>query len=148
MTIYHVHHIVPKHMGGTDDPSNLIKLTVEEHAEAHRKLYEQYGHWQDKLAWDGLSGQITKPEALSIASSKANKGKPKTPEQRAKMSETHRRHHAVNPNLRHTLIAELTRKKVMIDGITFNSQTEAAKHYGVSGATITNWIYKGKAYRM
>jgi len=29
-------------MGGTDDPSNLIELTVEEHAEAHRELWEQY----------------------------------------------------------------------------------------------------------
>ena len=54
----HLHHIVPKHMGGTDDPSNLIELTVNEHAEAHRKLYEKYGHWQDKVAWQGLAGLI------------------------------------------------------------------------------------------
>ena len=40
MNIYHKHHIIPKHMGGTDDPSNLIELTIEEHAEAHRKLFE------------------------------------------------------------------------------------------------------------
>jgi hypothetical protein len=45
----HKHHIVPRHMGGTDDPSNLIELTVEEHAEAHRKLWEQYGTYQRLL---------------------------------------------------------------------------------------------------
>lgn len=45
-------------MGGTDDPSNLMELTVEEHAEAHKKLYEQHGKWQDKIAWQMLSGQI------------------------------------------------------------------------------------------
>ena len=39
----HKHHIIPKHMGGTNDPSNLIELTVEEHAEAHKLLWEQYG---------------------------------------------------------------------------------------------------------
>ena len=44
MTIYHVHHIIPKHMGGTDDPSNLTQLTIEEHAEAHRILYEEHGN--------------------------------------------------------------------------------------------------------
>lgn len=57
MTIYHTHHIVPRHAGGTDDPSNLIKLTIEEHAEAHRVLYEQYGRWQDLYAWKTLDGQ-------------------------------------------------------------------------------------------
>lgn len=59
----HWHHIVPKHAGGSDDPSNLILLSVEEHAEAHKKLWEQYGRWQDKIAWQTLSGQITMQEA-------------------------------------------------------------------------------------
>lgn len=71
--IYHIHHIVPKHMGGTDDPSNLVKLTVKEHAEAHRILYEKYGLWQDKLAWMGLSKMIDKQEIISIAQSNASK---------------------------------------------------------------------------
>jgi hypothetical protein len=26
----YLHHIVPKYMGGTEDPSNLVELTVEE----------------------------------------------------------------------------------------------------------------------
>ena len=50
----HTHHIIPKHMGGTDDPSNLVELPIEEHAEAHRKLYEKYGKWEDKLAYESL----------------------------------------------------------------------------------------------
>lgn len=54
--IYHNHHIIPKHMGGTDDPSNLVKLTIEEHAEAHKQLYLKYGLIEDKLAWLGLRG--------------------------------------------------------------------------------------------
>ncbi len=51
-------------MGGSDDPSNLIELTVEEHAEAHRKLWEEHGRWQDKLAWQGLAGIIGHEEAV------------------------------------------------------------------------------------
>jgi hypothetical protein len=60
----HKHHIIPKHMGGTDDPENLIELTIEEHAEAHRILYEQHGRWQDYYAWKGLSGQIGREEII------------------------------------------------------------------------------------
>lgn len=67
MTIYHMHHIVPKHMGGSNNPSNLVQLTIEEHAEEHRKLYELYGLWQDKLAWKALSGQINMCEASKEA---------------------------------------------------------------------------------
>lgn len=51
----HIHHIIPKHAGGTDDPSNLVSLTLEEHAEAHRLLYEKYGRIEDKVAWKALS---------------------------------------------------------------------------------------------
>jgi hypothetical protein len=54
----HKHHIIPRHMGGGNDPTNLVELTVEEHAEEHRKLYEKYGKWQDFMAWKCLSGQI------------------------------------------------------------------------------------------
>jgi len=54
----HNHHIIPRHIGGTDDPSNLIKVTVEEHAEIHRKLFEAHGRWQDELAWKAIAGII------------------------------------------------------------------------------------------
>ena len=60
----HIHHIIPKHMGGTNESSNLKEVTVEEHAQAHKELYEKYGHWQDKLAWQGLSGQLGSKEKI------------------------------------------------------------------------------------
>ena len=66
--VKHKHHIIPKHAGGSDDPSNLIELTVEEHAEAHRVLFEKYGRWEDEVAWKGLSGQIDKAEINYIKS--------------------------------------------------------------------------------
>jgi hypothetical protein len=82
----HRHHIVPKHMGGTDDPSNLIELTVEEHANAHRILFEQYGKWQDKVAWQALSGNIGKEEILTEFYKNLNKGRIVSNESREKMA--------------------------------------------------------------
>lgn len=75
MTTYHIHHIIPRHMGGTDDQSNLIKLTVEEHAEAHRVLFEQHGRKEDYLAWKGLAGLIDKDEIVRQLMSLTHKGK-------------------------------------------------------------------------
>lgn len=74
MVTIHKHHIIPKHMGGSDDPSNLIELSLEEHAEAHRKLYEEHGKWEDKVAWLSLSKQISCAEATKMAQSLSNRG--------------------------------------------------------------------------
>ena len=60
--VLHQHHIIPRHAGGSDDPANLVYLTIEEHANAHRILYEQYSRQEDYLAWKGLAGLIGKDE--------------------------------------------------------------------------------------
>ena len=77
MSIYptHKHHIIPRHAGGTDDPNNLVELTVEDHAIAHKVLYGLYGRWQDKVAWQGLSGIIGKEEIIRETQSASKKGK-------------------------------------------------------------------------
>ena len=87
----HKHHIIPKHMGGTDDPSNIIELTVAEHAEAHKKLYEEHNKLEDKLAWKMLAGRIGKDEFMRARSilggtKSSTKNIPKTKEHREKIS--------------------------------------------------------------
>jgi len=74
-------------MGGTNDPSNLVELTVEEHAEAHRKLYEEHGSTYDFVAWKALSGQITSDEARRLATIIANTGRKLTEEHKCKIAE-------------------------------------------------------------
>jgi len=71
--IYHRHRIIPGHMGGTYAPENVVLLTIEEHAEAHRLLYEEHGRWEDKVAWLGLSGQIGKDEMIRELQKEAQK---------------------------------------------------------------------------
>ena len=67
-------------MGGSDDHSNIVELTVEQHAEEHKKLYDKYGKWEDKLAYEGLMGLIPHAEMAREASRRANLGKKHTPE--------------------------------------------------------------------
>lgn len=104
----HWHHIIPLHAGGTDDPSNLEIITIEVHAERHRILYEQHGRYQDKDAWQALSGIIKRQDIIlesqrrggrkgaqsgehmkkiAVLGGKAKKGILHTPEAKKKMSE-------------------------------------------------------------
>jgi hypothetical protein len=95
MTIYHQHHITPKHMGGSDDPSNLVKVTVEQHALLHKQLWEDLGQWQDYVAWKALTGCIDNAEANLLAlklSMKGNtrfKGRKHTTEAKEKIRQGH-----------------------------------------------------------
>ena len=43
-TFYEKHHVIPRCIGGTDNPSNIVKLTPEEHYVAHQLLVKIYPH--------------------------------------------------------------------------------------------------------
>ena len=73
MTTYHKHHIVPKHMGGTDDPSNLLRVNIPMHAFLHGQLYKEHGKQEDLIASRMLSGQISAQEATKLAQSQGGK---------------------------------------------------------------------------
>ena len=53
----HRHHILPVRLGGTEEESNLVYLTIREHAEAHLKLYEEHGDFSDYRAYLSLLAQ-------------------------------------------------------------------------------------------
>lgn len=81
-------------MGGSNDSSNIEYVTVEQHAERHRVLFETYGRWQDELAWKGLAGIIGKEEIIRLKNRYSKLGKPnlkarglkRTPECRENLS--------------------------------------------------------------
>lgn len=63
------HHIIPRCLDGSDDPSNIKMLTYDEHVEAHRILCEKYpNHFGLRFAYlnmMNLSEQAHK-EACSL----------------------------------------------------------------------------------
>lgn len=63
----HKHHIVPRYLGGTDDSTNLVELTPEEHAEAHLILWLTHRNKEDLLAAVGLYGLASKAEIVKEA---------------------------------------------------------------------------------
>lgn len=63
----HIHHIIPKHMGGGNSPENLITLSIEEHALAHKELWEIHNKEEDRIAYLALSGQNNMPETKRLA---------------------------------------------------------------------------------
>lgn len=76
-------------MGGTDNPANIIELSVRDHAEAHRQLYLKYGAHADFIAWKSLEKQIDKEQIFietSSAGGRNNAGKSKSLEHRKKIS--------------------------------------------------------------
>lgn len=48
---YHRHHVVPIHAGGSDTAENVIYLTPDQHAEAHKVLYERTGSIEDLASY-------------------------------------------------------------------------------------------------
>ena len=94
----HLHHIVPCHMGGSDDPSNLYECTPDEHAELHFALYLEHGDWRDWRAARGLAklgghpiftGQKHTDEARAKMSKKC-KGLKKTEAHKAKIGQANK----------------------------------------------------------
>ncbi len=102
------HHIIPKCMVGSDDPTNLVDLTAEEHYVAHQLLAKIYPDNQKILfaAWamsfsnefairnNKAFGWIRKKvyeelKTINIGRTPWNKGKQFSAESRKKMSDAH-----------------------------------------------------------
>ena len=55
---FHKHHIIPKHLGGTDDPSNLVLLHPYDHAIVHFVRWKMFNSYGDAWAFNKLKGWL------------------------------------------------------------------------------------------
>ena len=120
MEIYHWHHIVPKHAGGTNDPENLMRVTVEEHAELHLARYLEYGELGDWLAAYSLSGQISHAEAAAEARREFTRKNPSHHSRAGKRGAASRNSQGVSEKVREEarkLATELGRKPWWNNGL-------------------------------
>jgi hypothetical protein len=162
--ILHKHHIISRHAGGTDELSNLVYLTVEEHAEAHRLLYEQYGRKEDYLAWKGLAGLIGKDEMIrekmSLNSSRPGElnpffGKQHTLDTKRKISEAQKRRKIERPETFKTYertdehkkaVGAATKSRALIYTFT---HPEHGGFYGTTGDLARAFNFRGcEAYKL
>lgn len=155
----HFHHIIPRHMGGTDDSSNLVLLTPIEHAQEHLRLYKQHGRQADAWAYNRLMRQLGKKgEYLYVAPNKGkkfaeevNKKKGRSGEQNAmSRQEIRERHQEAMSKLRGSTKVKVfadknpASKKVVIDDMIFPTIQSAAEHFKVGRDTVRGWLAGNK----
>jgi general stress protein YciG len=63
----HKHHIIPRYLGGSNEPENLVEVTITGHAMFHFCNYQLWSNEEDKIAWRAISGQINMTEAKKEA---------------------------------------------------------------------------------
>lgn len=163
--ILHKHHKIPRHVGGTDDASNIEFLTIEEHAEAHRKLYDEFGRQEDYLAWRGLAGLIGKDdlvkEKCSLNSSRPGElnpffGKTHSEKTKKKISESQKRRKLERPESFKTYERTEQHKKQIGNLIKSRAQRYTFKHpehgefYGTTGdlARTFGFSRTSEAYKL
>ena len=73
--IFHKNHIIPKHAGGTNDSSNIIKVNVALHAFLHEQRWKDCGDKEDWIAYQGLRGLIGRDEIMKEWSTLAHKNR-------------------------------------------------------------------------
>jgi len=87
--IYHNHHIIPKHAGGTNAPENIVRLTRLEHSQAHYDLWLEHGKSEDY----GAAVILARGEIDGLDNSGKNNpfyGKKHTEETKRRIGETSR----------------------------------------------------------
>lgn len=70
----HKHHLLPKHLGGTDDPSNIVEgVNITRHAMFHYANWQLWKSEGDWIAYQALSGAISKEKTIELVLSYAGK---------------------------------------------------------------------------
>lgn len=92
---FHIHHIQPKSMGGSNNKTNLVKLTYREHFVIHHLLYKIHKTQKMACAFHFMSidkynysQKLSSKEYALLCESKSRKGMKHSEETKLKMSKS------------------------------------------------------------
>lgn len=69
---YELHHIISFYEGGTDDFSNLKKVTIKEHKLEHLNLYNKNGNFRDLCSYYLLCGRYSDAQKVARSNRRKN----------------------------------------------------------------------------
>jgi hypothetical protein len=151
------HHIIPRYMGGSDSPENLVEVTLTQHAMFHYCNWCLWGNKEDEIAWKAISGKIS-IEDIILESRKlgGRNAHIKHPELKNKNLKRTGNPHTLwrgTPVSRRAEIAEKIQKTKGIEIKCFDSKTTEIKifpslkaarsHYQIGMTTIRK-LYSGE----
>lgn len=169
-----IHHIVPKHEGGTDDPTNLVKLPRKLHQEVHYRRWLVYKNISDLYAFQILGGNLSNEELSQIYEDqvyRCKRDKNKLTEARLKSDKWKQSHQSeeykkikreqsillnqlgkINSSESSRLISEKKKsvknynsKSVFVYGIIWDDASKCVRNGGSNGLTLRQLRYRANS---
>ncbi len=141
-----LHHIVPKHHGGDNSPSNLVRVTHRQHIFLHRLLWRIYGMIGDKVAYEMMSGQTAAVRASVIELARLAKlGKPLTDQHKLRCRNAHLERLTCPENLEKLKNTQLKSARIKADKAEARSNcviTNAERNEEWLNKVSTRSVYK------
>jgi hypothetical protein len=169
-----IHHIIPKHEGGTDNPSNLVKLPRKIHQEVHYRRWLVYRNISDLYAFQLLGGNLTDEELTKIYEDQVNRCKRDSEKlttarlKSEKWKQSHQSEEYKQKKREHSiLLNQLGRinspescllissvkqsvknynsKKISVYGIIWDDSSKCIRNGGAKGLTLRQLRYRAKS---
>jgi len=150
------HHIIPKYMGGSDDPNNLVEVTLTQHAMFHYCNWQLWGNLEDKIAWRAISGQISIEEVIyesrKLGGINCHKNNPDHIKNLKRTGNPHKLWRGTPPEMRDVIAKKIQKTKgtqvTFIDTLSGETKTfpslKSAREYYKFGMTTIRKLYSGK----
>lgn len=143
-------------MGGSDNPSNLVEVTLTQHAMFHYCNWRLWGNLEDKIAWRAISGKISIEEVIyeskKLGGINCHKNNPNHIKYLKRTGNPHKLWRGTPPEMRDVIAKKIQKTKgtlvTFIDIISGETKTfpslKSAREYYKFGMTTIRKLYSGE----